>query len=112
MSFALAAAAAGVVTGLAASADAGPFASLHPVPRIQLAAQPAPRTQLEAGALFPAPSPQVVVRRVDVYDPPPPPAAVVASAAPVAAPAPAPARTAAPAPSPTPTDDGGGGGDG
>ncbi len=107
-SFVLVAAAAGALTGLAAATGLGPFASLRPAPRLELAGQRPPYRSLEASLLFPAPSPAVIHKQVDVYDPsraaPAPPPGAPASAPP---PASAPSPAATPSPAPTPTDDGG-----
>ena len=97
--------AAGAIAVAAVSAGLGPFAT-------SAAGNRQPERPIDARALFPSPSPQVVQKVVDVYDPP---AAVPfvpsASAAPApAAPQPQPPPQATPTEPPEPGD--GGGGDG
>lgn len=88
------AAAIGAIVGLAAASGAGPFVAL----RAQSAqAKTPPRVVAAAAELFPSPTPQVIHKTVDMYDPPP--------ARPVV-------RSAAPAPASTrPPESGGGGGE-
>src|SRR5579864_7093667 len=63
------AALAGIATGLTAASASGPFAALRP--HTVQATAPA-RLVAPAAELFPSPTPVVIHKTVDVYDPPPP----------------------------------------
>jgi hypothetical protein len=99
----------GILTGLAAAGNIGPFALPGTTSQRLVSAQPPP-TPLRADSLFPGPTPPPPSHEVVVVRDPAPPH--VATPAPISDQE-SPAPTSAPAPTPSACDDScGGGGDG
>jgi hypothetical protein len=67
---------AGALSAVAAAHASGPFAGLHPAP-IHLVQRQVPAAPLDASALYPAPTPAVIHKVVDMYDLPVAPKAAI-----------------------------------
>jgi len=106
----VAAVVAGLVAGFAAANATGPFSGLRPYVASNLVKSATPRLPIDAGALFPSPSPPVVIHQmVPIYYRPA--TAQSPSQASSSDDHPRPSSSPRPSPSPGGGDDGGGGGD-